>query len=158
MLTQHNRKTARLSPDYTFKICELGVWSGDETIHSHTPLYHTPVPCPSAHPTQPHTPVPHPCTLPLSTSHTATHPCTTPLYPAPQHIPHSHTPLYHTPVPCPSAHPTQPHPYAPPLARYYPPPPPYTATPFTWQRQDHHNTTQLVSLVCLVVKQHSLLK
>ena len=32
MLTQHNRKTARLSPDYTFAIRELGVWSGDETI------------------------------------------------------------------------------------------------------------------------------
>ena len=31
MLTQHNRKTARLSPDYTFAIRELGVWSGDET-------------------------------------------------------------------------------------------------------------------------------
>ena len=34
MLTQHNRKTARLSPDYTFTIRELGVWSGDETILS----------------------------------------------------------------------------------------------------------------------------
>ena len=32
MLTQHNRKTCRLSPDYTFAIRELGVWSGDETI------------------------------------------------------------------------------------------------------------------------------
>ena len=32
MLTQHNRKTARLSPDYTFTIRELGVWSGDETM------------------------------------------------------------------------------------------------------------------------------
>ena len=31
MLTQHNRKTARLSPDYTLAIHELGVWSGDET-------------------------------------------------------------------------------------------------------------------------------
>ena len=31
MLTQHNRKTCRLSPDYTFAIRELGVWSGDET-------------------------------------------------------------------------------------------------------------------------------
>ena len=31
MLTQHNRKTARLSPDYTLAIRELGVWSGDET-------------------------------------------------------------------------------------------------------------------------------
>ena len=31
MLTQHNRKTARLSPDHTFTISELGVWSGDET-------------------------------------------------------------------------------------------------------------------------------
>ena len=31
MLTQHNRKTARLSPDYTFTIRELEVWSGDET-------------------------------------------------------------------------------------------------------------------------------
>ena len=31
MLTQHNRKTACLSPDYTFAIHELGVWSGDET-------------------------------------------------------------------------------------------------------------------------------
>ena len=31
MMTQHNRKTARLSPDYTFAIRELGVWSGDET-------------------------------------------------------------------------------------------------------------------------------
>ena len=31
MLTQHNRKTARLSPDYTFAIRELGVLSGDET-------------------------------------------------------------------------------------------------------------------------------
>ena len=30
MLTQ--RKTARLSPDYTFAIRELGVWFGDETI------------------------------------------------------------------------------------------------------------------------------
>ena len=34
MLTQHNRRTARLSPDYTFAIRELGVWSGDETITS----------------------------------------------------------------------------------------------------------------------------
>ena len=32
MLTQHNRKICRLSPDYTFAIRELGVWSGDETI------------------------------------------------------------------------------------------------------------------------------
>ena len=32
MLTQHNRKTARLSPDYTFAIRQLGVWSGDETM------------------------------------------------------------------------------------------------------------------------------
>ena len=32
MLTQHNRKTCRLSPDYTFAIRELGVWSGDETM------------------------------------------------------------------------------------------------------------------------------
>ena len=31
MLTQHNRKSARLSPDYTLAIRELGVWSGDET-------------------------------------------------------------------------------------------------------------------------------
>ena len=31
MLTQNNRKTARLSPDYTLAIRELGVWSGDET-------------------------------------------------------------------------------------------------------------------------------
>ena len=31
MLTQHNRKTCRLSPDYTLVIRELGVWSGDET-------------------------------------------------------------------------------------------------------------------------------
>ena len=31
MLTQHNLRTARLSPDYTFVIRELGVWSGDET-------------------------------------------------------------------------------------------------------------------------------
>ena len=31
MLTQHKCKTARLSPDYTFAIRELGVWSGDET-------------------------------------------------------------------------------------------------------------------------------
>ena len=31
MLTQHNRKTARLSPDYTLAIRELGVWSGAET-------------------------------------------------------------------------------------------------------------------------------
>ena len=31
MLTQHNRETARLSPDYTLAIRELGVWSGDET-------------------------------------------------------------------------------------------------------------------------------
>ena len=37
MLTQHNRKTARLSPDYTFAIRELGVWSGDETSTNHTP-------------------------------------------------------------------------------------------------------------------------
>ena len=41
MLTQHNRKTARLSPDYTFAIHELGVWSGDETsawfdLHSYS--------------------------------------------------------------------------------------------------------------------------
>ena len=34
MLTQHNRKTARLSPDYTFAIRELGVWSGDETNYN----------------------------------------------------------------------------------------------------------------------------
>ena len=32
MLTQHTHKTAHLSPDYTFAIRELGVWSGDETI------------------------------------------------------------------------------------------------------------------------------
>ena len=32
MLTQHNRKTACLSPDHTLAIRELGVWSGDETI------------------------------------------------------------------------------------------------------------------------------
>ena len=31
MLTQLYRKTARLSPDYTLAIRELGVWSGDET-------------------------------------------------------------------------------------------------------------------------------
>ena len=31
MLTQHNRNTARLSPDHTIAIHELGVWSGDET-------------------------------------------------------------------------------------------------------------------------------
>ena len=36
MLTQHNRKTARLSPDYTLAIRELGVWSGDETKVSMT--------------------------------------------------------------------------------------------------------------------------
>ena len=37
MLTQHNRKTARLSPDvdYTFAIRELRVWSGDETSMQH---------------------------------------------------------------------------------------------------------------------------
>ena len=34
MLTQHNRKTCRLSPDYTFAIRELGVWSGDETTQT----------------------------------------------------------------------------------------------------------------------------
>ena len=34
MLTQHNRKTCRLSPDYTFAIRELGVWSGDETMYT----------------------------------------------------------------------------------------------------------------------------
>ena len=34
MLTQHNRKTCRLSPDYTLAIRELGVWSGDETTSS----------------------------------------------------------------------------------------------------------------------------
>ena len=34
MLTQHNRKTARLSPDHTFAHMELGVWSGDETKKS----------------------------------------------------------------------------------------------------------------------------
>ena len=32
MLTQHNRKTAHLSPDNTFAIRELGVWSGDEIM------------------------------------------------------------------------------------------------------------------------------
>ena len=32
MLTQHNRKTCRLSPDYTLAIREL---SGDETMFNH---------------------------------------------------------------------------------------------------------------------------
>ena len=31
MLTQHNRKTACLSPDHTFACMEQDVWSGDET-------------------------------------------------------------------------------------------------------------------------------
>ena len=39
MLTQHNRKTARLSPDYTLAIRELGVWSGDETRPSSLLFY-----------------------------------------------------------------------------------------------------------------------
>ena len=30
MLTQHNRKTAHLSPDYNFAIHELGAWSWDK--------------------------------------------------------------------------------------------------------------------------------
>ena len=39
MLTQHNRKTARLSSDYPLAICELGVWSGDETTCRHAYYY-----------------------------------------------------------------------------------------------------------------------
>ena len=45
MLTQHNRKTARLSPDYTFAIRELGVWSGDETMHNGIHIKRMVVPC-----------------------------------------------------------------------------------------------------------------
>ena len=45
MLTQHNRKTARLSPDYTFAIRELGVWSGDETTPCGEHIILAEVPC-----------------------------------------------------------------------------------------------------------------